>query len=83
MGKVFERVQSRRDFFAATLRYTVLAACAAGGVLAGVKRYRLVKEGRCVRGGVCSGCDVFERCALPEALSAKAVLDGGGDASGR
>ncbi len=77
------KVQNRREFFAAVLRYGVLAGFAAIGVIAGVKSRRLVKEGRCVRGGVCSGCDVFERCALPEALSAKAVLDGGGDASGR
>ena len=77
------KVQNRREFFAAVLRYGVLAGFVAGGVLASLKRYCLVRQGKCINAGLCSGCEVFGRCGLPQALSAKAVLDGGGDASRR
>ena len=67
-------VKSRRMVFAAALRYAALGLLGAAGGSALAKRRRLLREGRCMSDGVCRGCVVFERCGLPQALSAKEVL---------
>jgi len=74
MGKHCEKVQSRRELFAAILRYATLGALGAigGGVFA--KRRRLVQEGICINHGICRGCEIFEQCGLPLALSVKQLL---------
>jgi len=69
--------QSRRGLLARFFRYSVLGL---SGILVGwsfAKRRRLVREGKCVNGGVCRGCRAYEKCGLPAALSAKQVLQGG------
>ena len=60
--------------FVATLRYATLGLFAAGTGSVAAKRRRLLREGKCINGGICSGCQVFEKCGLPQALSAKEIL---------
>jgi len=66
-----EPIHARRQFFRSMLRNASLTLLGAAGGVAVVKRGRLVREGKCVSGGVCSGCDVFDDCGLPRALSAR------------
>lgn len=67
---------SRRELFAAALRYAALGLLTAGGAALFAKRRRLLREGICVNDQFCAGCEILERCALPRALSAKKVLAG-------
>lgn len=73
MGKLLEEVHSRRDFFTTAFRYAASGTLGAVGGFVALKRRRLVKEGKCVNGGICRGCEVFGECVLPQALSAKEV----------
>jgi len=72
--KNFIRVQNRRQILIGVLRYGTLGLLGAVGGSAVAKRRRLVREGKCINGGICSGCEIFEGCSLPQALSAKEVL---------
>ncbi len=67
-------MQSRRQLLAAALRYGTLGLLGAAGGAAFARRRRLLREGKCINHGVCRGCEVFEACGLPQALSAKQVL---------
>lgn len=58
------------------LRNVSLTLLGVAGGVGVTKRRRLVREGKCVSGGVCSGCDVFDECGLPRALSAKLAVTG-------
>ena len=69
-------VRSRRELFAGALRYAALSLIAACGAAVFAKRRRLVREGKCVNAGICAGCRVFERCDLPEALTARQTREG-------
>ncbi len=71
MGRDLGQVQSRRQLFAGALRYVTLGLFAAGARSVAAKRRRLLREGKCINGGICSGCKVFEQCGLPQALSAR------------
>jgi len=62
-------VGSRREFFRAAARYSLLALLAIAASLA--VRSRRPAGQRCVNRGVCSGCGLFAGCSLPQALSAK------------
>lgn len=75
------QAQSRRQLLAGALRYATLGVLGAVGVSVVAKRRRLGREDKCINRGVCRGCEVFEKCGLPQALSAKEVLgriDNGG-----
>jgi len=72
----------RREFLRSIGRAGALA-------LAGLAAARLAPRGRggrdgqtCVNRGVCTGCDAFDECVLPAAISRKAAagptLTGGG-----
>lgn len=74
MSRRLIHVQSRRQLFAAALRYGILGVLGAAGAAAVTRRRRLVREGKCINNGVCRGCQIFETCGLPQALSAKQVL---------
>lgn len=71
MIKHFGQVQNRRQLLAGVLRYAVLGLLTAGGAVIFAKRRRLLREGKCINDGICTGCEVLERCALPAALSAR------------
>jgi hypothetical protein len=70
-----EPVESRREFFRATARYGLLALVAAVAGLAA--RPRTPSGQRCVNRGICSACDIFADCGLPQALSAKQFKEKG------
>jgi hypothetical protein len=69
------KVESRREFFRAAARYSLLALMAATASL-GV-RARTPAGQRCVNRGICSICGLFADCPLPQALSAKRTRTGG------
>ena len=64
-----EQIESRREFFRATGRYSLLAVVSAVAAL--TARRRGPAGERCVNRGICSRCGVFAACGLPPALSAK------------
>ena len=66
---------SRREFFRATARYVLLALVSVAAALAA--RPRTTGGQRCVNRGICSSCDIFAECGLPQALSAKRAQDKG------
>ncbi len=76
MKKHSGQVQNRRKVLADAVRYSTLGLLSAVGGWAYTKRRRLVREGKCVNTGICRGCRVYEKCGLPQALSAKQVLAG-------
>jgi len=61
-------VESRREFFRAAGRYSLLGLLALGGALA-------IRKGpgreQCINDGICAGCGAFANCGLPQALSAR------------
>ncbi|TKJ37336.1 MAG: hypothetical protein CEE38_07480 [Planctomycetes bacterium B3_Pla] len=76
MRKRFGQSQNRRELFAGVLRYVALGLLTAGGAGIVAKRRRLVREGKCINSGHCTGCEVLERCGLPAALSARETSAG-------
>ena len=70
------KMKSRRSFFEGALRYGALAVLGLAATKAVVQKHRLVKEGKCVNLGICSGCDIYQNCGLPQALSRKQVIGG-------
>ena len=63
-------MQSRRELFAGIFRYLTLGLLGTVGGSTVAKRRRLVREGKCINSGICRGCEAFEACSLPQALSA-------------
>jgi hypothetical protein len=57
--------RSRREFFRAAGRYTLLTCLAVVGAVAGTRKQT------CVNQGICGGCGEFSQCNLPAAVSAK------------
>ena len=66
--------ESRREFFRTGARCGLLTVL--GVAVALVSKRRLAGQ-RCINRGVCGGCAAFERCGLPQALSAKQAQAGG------
>jgi hypothetical protein len=64
-----EMVESRREFFRASARYTVLGLLAGAAAL--TARKPSLTGQSCINRGICSGCSVFPDCGLPAALSAR------------
>lgn len=79
MSKHSKQVRNRRQLLTEALRYTTLGVLGAVGGSVLAKRHRLVREGKCINGGICRGCAVLEGCSLPQALSARDILAGGKD----
>lgn len=71
MKKDSKKVQNRRQLLEGILRYSTLGLLGAAGGSVAAKNRRLVWEGKCINSGICSGCEVFEKCGLPQALSLK------------
>ncbi|MHC5060890.1 MAG: hypothetical protein ACYTFK_07390 [Planctomycetota bacterium] len=70
------QMQNRRKILADAARYSALGLLSAISGWSYVKRRRLVREGKCINRGICRGCRVYEKCGLPQALSAKQALSG-------
>lgn len=77
MKECSKRVHSRREIVTAVCRYGALGLLGAGAVGIFAKRRRLLREGKCIGGGICDGCKILAHCDLPLALSAKKDLIGG------
>ncbi|MFC1677156.1 hypothetical protein ACFL3G_08860 [Planctomycetota bacterium] len=68
------KTPDRRNILADLLRYSALAVVGFVTGAALIKRRRLLREGKCVSKGICSGCDIYKDCSLPQALSRKDTL---------
>ena len=77
MKEHFGYVHSRRELFAAACRYAALGLLTAGAAGIFAKRRRLLRQGKCISSGMCTGCEILARCDLPRALSAKETMIGG------
>ena len=64
----------RREFFLTCSRGVIAGGMAA---LAAVmwKRSKSLPEQKCFNQGICGPCRAFEKCQLPQALSAKQVMN--------
>jgi hypothetical protein len=76
MSRHCGQMQSRRQLLAGALRYVTLGLLTAGGAATFAKRQRLVREGKCINSGICTGCKVLEQCSLPQSLSARKAMAG-------
>jgi len=74
MSDRFEDIQSRRQFFVSILRYASLGLLSAAAASVFAKRCRLMRDGRCINNGLCTGCEIFDECDLPRVLSQKQDL---------
>jgi len=73
MSQHFPKVQARRELLADAARYVALGLLGGlGGSILAQKR-KIVRQSGCVNRGLCGCCDVFQKCALPQALRAKEV----------
>ena len=65
---------NRREFFRSGARYLALGV--AGAVTTVLVRRGAVRlpGQNCTNDGICRGCRAFEDCGLPQALSAKQVM---------
>ena len=61
----------RREVILGFGRFGVLGLLGGLAVFGEAKRRRLLREGKCVSGGVCGGCSAFGDCGLPQAISLK------------
>ena len=59
-------------------RFGVLGLLGGLAVFGEAKRRRLLREGKCVGGGVCGGCGAFGDCGLPLAIAFKETEKNGG-----
>ncbi len=62
---------SRREFLRRVGRLTAGAAMLAAAGMALLRRSGPRDDEVCIQRGLCRGCDKFNRCGLPAALSAK------------
>ena len=66
---------SRRVFFTGVCRFGLLgiAGVFSAGYLA--KRRRFLREGKCIGGERCAGCEILADCRLPIALKEKGIVE--------
>ena len=69
-----ESIQSRRDLLTKAFRYTILAVLGVISAVISTKRHKLIQQGGCINREICSDCEAFEKCDLPQALMAKEVI---------
>jgi len=74
MRENLHHTQSRRQLLAGALRYATLGLLGTVGGSTFARRCRIAREGKCINQGICRGCEVLEKCDLPQALSAKEAL---------
>jgi hypothetical protein len=65
---------NRREFLRGGARYALLAGLAAVSAVLVKRRAASLPGQTCINQGICRGCGAFEDCGLPQALSAKQVL---------
>ena len=77
MSEYFGGPRGRRQLLVGIFRNAALGLLGAGGAAALLKRRRLVHQGKCLNSGICRGCEIFDACSLPQALSARTALERG------
>lgn len=65
---------NRREFLRGGFRYALLAGLAAVSAVLVKQRGTSLPGQTCINQGICPGCGAFEDCGLPQALSAKQVM---------
>jgi hypothetical protein len=65
---------NRREFLRGGFRCALLAGLAAMSAVVARKPGATLPGQTCINQGICRGCGAFEDCGLPQALSAKQVL---------
>jgi len=65
---------NRREFLRGGFRYALLAGLATVSAVLARKPGAALPGQACINQGICRGCGAFEDCGLPQALSAKQVL---------
>jgi len=68
-------INKRRGFLLSSARFAAMGLF--GSMVFGTvrKNKRLIRENKCVNRGICGNCRIFSDCSLPQALSAKDVLE--------
>ena len=74
MDDAAQKSSSRRDLLKGIGRYAILAVVAVATGLSCFKRARLNRDGVCINRGLCTGCEVFDDCDLPEAADIRDTL---------
>lgn len=69
-----EAKQDRREFLLTIGRYAAMAAVGTASAFLLIRKARDNEAQACSRKGVCDGCNSFNCCSLPQALSAKQGL---------
>ena len=64
---------NKRNFILSSLRFVAMGLFGLLIFHSVRKNKRLIRENKCVNRGICSNCQIFSDCALPQALSAKDV----------
>jgi FtsH-binding integral membrane protein len=70
----FSNKQNRRQFLAGALRYMTLSLIGFASGVTVMKRLKLLREGKCTNEYLCEGCEFYEGCRLPQALSKKKAV---------
>jgi len=68
-------VKKRRDFLGSSLRFASMGLFGSMVFGSARKNKKLIRENKCVNRGICSSCQIFNDCSLPQALSAKNDLE--------
>jgi hypothetical protein len=68
-------IRKRRDFLESSLRFAAIGLFGSMIFHSVRKNKRFIRENKCINRGICSSCQIFSDCSLPQALSAKNVLE--------
>ncbi len=68
-------INKRRNFILSSLRIAAMGLFGFMVFHSVKKNKRLIRENKCVNRGLCCNCQIFSNCSLPQALSAKGVLE--------
>lgn len=71
MNETSPNGENRREFLRGGARYTLLATLAAVSAILFKRSGGKLSGQTCVNQGICSKCNAFTGCGLPQALSAK------------
>lgn len=65
----------RREFFRVCSRGVIAGGMAALAAVMWKRNQSSLSEQKCFNRGICGPCRAFEKCQLPQALSAKQVME--------
>jgi hypothetical protein len=71
------KIENRREIFKSAGRLLAMGVFVCASVGAGLKKRRLLHEGKCINQGLCNKCRAFETCGIPRARSVRSALERG------